>query len=100
MHQPYYKDLITGVYRLPWTRMHGLKDYYGMVALLKEFPEVHATFNLVPSLLLQLQEYASGSANEPVQKVAFTPADELRMEDRVMALTSLFQANPDRLIAR
>ena len=30
----------------------------------------------------------------------FRSADELRMEDRVLALTSLFQANPDRLIAR
>ncbi|MGH9785967.1 MAG: hypothetical protein ACRD88_17485, partial [Terriglobia bacterium] len=48
MHQPYYKDLLQGVYRLPWTRLHALKDYYGMVAILKEFPRVHATFNLVP----------------------------------------------------
>ena len=31
MHQPFYKDLISGEYKLPWTRMHALKDYYGMV---------------------------------------------------------------------
>jgi hypothetical protein len=43
MHQPYYKDLATGLYRLPWTRLHGLKDYYGMVAMLEEFPAVHMT---------------------------------------------------------
>ena len=30
MHQPFYKDLVSGEYRLPWTRMHALKDYYGM----------------------------------------------------------------------
>ena len=48
-HQPFYKDLVTGQYRLPWTRLHGLKDYYGMVKLLDEFPQVHQTFNLVPS---------------------------------------------------
>jgi len=41
MHQPYYKDLVTGEYRLPWTRLHALKDYYGMVKLLDEFPKVH-----------------------------------------------------------
>jgi len=29
-------------------RMHALKDYYGMVKLLDEFPGVHQTFNLVP----------------------------------------------------
>ena len=39
MHQPFYKDLITGEYKLPWTRMHALKDYYGMVKILEEFPE-------------------------------------------------------------
>src|SRR6202022_3018911 len=39
-HQPYYKDLVTGEYRLPWVRMHALKDYYGMVRLLDEFPSV------------------------------------------------------------
>ena len=33
-HQPYYKNLVTGEYRLPWVRLHGLKDYYGMVRLL------------------------------------------------------------------
>ena len=33
MHQPYYEDLATGEHVLPWVRMHGLKDYYGMAAL-------------------------------------------------------------------
>src|ERR1700730_15132103 len=44
-HQPFYKDLATGEYRLPWTRFHALKDYYGMVKILEEFPNVHQTFN-------------------------------------------------------
>ncbi len=30
-HQPFYKDLVTGEYRLPWVRLNGLKDYYGML---------------------------------------------------------------------
>ena len=34
MHQPYYKNLVTGEYRLPWVRLHASKDYYGMVKLL------------------------------------------------------------------
>ncbi len=38
MHQPFYKDLISGEYQLPWTRLHALKDYYGMVQILEEFP--------------------------------------------------------------
>jgi alpha-amylase/alpha-mannosidase (GH57 family) len=39
-------------------RLHALKDYYGMAALLREFPRVKATFNLVPSLLVQLEAFA------------------------------------------
>ena len=38
MHQPFYKDMVTGEYRLPWVRLHALKDYYGMVKLSEEFP--------------------------------------------------------------
>ena len=52
MHQPYYEDLVTHEHILPWVRLHALKDYYGMVALLREFPAVRMTFNLVPSLLV------------------------------------------------
>ncbi len=47
MHQPYYEDLATGEHVLPWVRMHGLKDYYGMAALMREFPQMKLTFNLV-----------------------------------------------------
>jgi hypothetical protein len=52
MHQPFYQDLLTGEHILPWVRLHAIKDYWGMVALLREFPQVRVTFNLVPSLLV------------------------------------------------
>ena len=52
MHQPYYEDLVTGEHLLPWVRLHALKDYYGMAALTREFPDVRVTFNMVPSLLV------------------------------------------------
>src|ERR1051325_727611 len=93
MHQPYYKDLATGLYQLPWVRLHALKDYYGMVAMLQEFPNVHMTFNLVPSLLAQMEDYAAETAREPLQQIAFTPADELHLEQKLFALRFLFQAN-------
>lgn len=98
-HQPFYKDLISGEYRLPWVRLHALKDYYGMVKLLDEFPKVHQTFNLVPSLIQQTQEYVEG-AKDPFLTVASKPAADLTPEDRRFALNYLFQTNPTRLIAR
>src|ERR1700675_3351833 len=99
-HQPYYKDLVAGEYRLPWVRLHALKDYYGMVKLLDEFPEVHQTFNLVPSLITQIQDYASGTARDPFLQVASKPAKDLTQEERRFALQYLFQAHPVNVIGR
>ena len=99
-HQPFYKDLVTGEYRLPWTRLHALKDYYGMVKLLDEFPQVHQTFNLVPSLITQIQDYVSGDAQDPFLQVATKPAKDLTLQERRFALQYLFQANPVNVIGR
>jgi alpha-amylase/alpha-mannosidase (GH57 family) len=99
-HQPFYKDLVTGEYRLPWVRLHGLKDYYGMVKLLDEFPNVHQNFNIVPSLMTQLQDYVAGTAQDPFLNVAAKPAKDLSVEERKFALQYLFQANPVNVIGR
>ena len=99
-HQPFYKDLVTGEYRLPWVRLHALKDYYGMVKLLDEFPHVHQNFNLVPSLVAQIQDYVAGSAQDPFLEVASKPAKDLTDNERRFALQYLFQANPQNLIGR
>jgi alpha-amylase/alpha-mannosidase (GH57 family) len=100
MHQPFYKDMVTGEYRLPWVRLHALKDYYGMVKLLDEFPEVQQNFNLVPSLVAQIQDYVSGDARDPFFEVIAKPANELTLADRRFALRYLFQANPVNMIGR
>jgi alpha-amylase/alpha-mannosidase (GH57 family) len=99
-HQPFYKDLVTGQYRLPWVRLHALKDYYGMVKLLDEFPNVHQNFNLVPSLITQIQDYVAGTAQDPFLTVAAKPAKDLTQKERLFALQYLFQANPANVIGR
>ncbi|MGB8947369.1 MAG: glycoside hydrolase family 57 protein [Candidatus Sulfotelmatobacter sp.] len=99
-HQPFYKDLVTGEYRLPWVRLHALKDYYGMVKLLDEFPNVHQNFNLVPSLITQIQDYVAGTAQDPFLTVAAKPAKDLTQKERLFALQYLFQANPANVIGR
>ncbi|MCX6622860.1 MAG: glycoside hydrolase family 57 protein [Acidobacteria bacterium] len=100
MHQPFYKDLMSGEYKLPWTRMHALKDYYGMVEVLKDFPQVHQTFNLVPSMMVQIEEYASGKAIDPFLIRALAPAEGLTEGDQHFILQYFFQANEARLINR
>ncbi|MBK5294739.1 MAG: glycoside hydrolase, partial [Acidobacteriia bacterium] len=100
MHQPFYKDLITGEYHLPWTRMHALKDYFGMVEVLRDFPGVHQTFNLVPSLMVQIEEYAQGKAADPFLRIALKPAEELSAQEQHFILRYFFQAHPSRMIRR
>jgi len=100
MHQPFYKDMVSGEYRLPWVRLHALKDYYGMVKLLDEFPDVHQNFNLVPSLVAQIQDYVAGEAHDPFFNLVAKPAAELSSAERQFALQYLFQANPVNVIGR
>src|ERR1700744_4274706 len=91
MHQPLYKDLTHGEYRLPWTRLHALKDYVGMVKLLEDFPQVRQTFNLTPSLLQQLEDYAQGTASDPFLKLALKAAEDLDNEEKGRVLQQLLQ---------
>jgi len=93
MHQPQYRDPVSGRYMLPWTRLHALKDYWGMVKVLGEFPGVHATFNIVPLLAAQIEEYASGKFREPWFELAFAAADTLKPEQKREILERAFQVN-------
>lgn len=58
MHQPDYRDLVTNEYVLPWTYLHAIKDYSDMVYHLEVNPKARVTFNFVPILLEQLEDYA------------------------------------------
>ena len=61
---------------------------------------VHQTFNLVPSLITQIQDYVAGTAHDPFLAVAAKPARDLSPHERRFALQYLFQANPVHLIGR
>ncbi len=98
MHQPYYEDLVTREHILPWVRLHALKDYYGMVALLEEFPKVRATFNLVPSLLVQLEAFAADRAHDRYLELGLKPADSLSTEDVRFIVQNFFHAQRQRMI--
>src|SRR5260370_25025401 len=100
MPQPQYRDPETGQYVLPWTRLHALKEYWGMVQVLGEAPGFHATFNIVPGLGIQLEEYTSGKFNAPSFTLAFKPSEELNPEDKAETLARAFQVNHDRLMSR
>jgi alpha-amylase/alpha-mannosidase (GH57 family) len=98
MHQPFYEDLATGEHILPWVRLHALKDYWGMVALLREFPAIRATFNLVPSLLIQLEAFAAERAQDRHLLIGLKPAEALEDSERDFLVANGFHAQFDRMV--
>ena len=58
MHQPQYRDALTGQYVLPWTYLHAIKDYTDMAAHLEGNPAARAVVNFSPVLIEQVQEIA------------------------------------------
>src|ERR1700759_5160960 len=90
MHQPFYEDLVTREHILPWVRLHALKDYYGMAALLRAFPSVRMTVNLVPSLLGQLEAFAEGRARDRFLDLSLTPAADLAPADAAFIIQHFF----------
>ncbi len=97
-HQPYYPDDVGGENPMPWVRLHGVKDYYGMAALLLECPEMRCTINLVPSLLVQLQAYTERGASDRFLEVSRIPADGLSQENALFLLDHFFMANAQHMI--
>jgi alpha-amylase/alpha-mannosidase (GH57 family) len=97
-HQPYYPDDVAGQNPMPWVRLHGVKDYFGMAMHLLEVPELHCTINLVPSLMLQLQAYAERGASDRFLDVSRIPANGLSEEDSLFLLDHFFMANPEQMI--
>jgi alpha-amylase/alpha-mannosidase (GH57 family) len=97
-HQPYYPDDVTGENPMPWVRLHGVKDYYGMALHLDEFPEMACTINLVPSLVLQLLQYTDQGRTDRFLDVSRLPAGDLSEADALFLLDHFFMANPDTMV--
>lgn len=98
-HQPvYYKNPETGVYAKPWVRLHAAKDYVDMATTVKAYPNVHVTFNLTPSLISQLDDFANG-AKDLYWVTAEIPADQLTQDQKQFILDRFFDTNR-KIIAR
>lgn len=97
-HQPLYKDYLSGQYLLPWVRLHAIKDYLDLPRVLHNFPTLHQTFNLVPSLLLQLDDYASGRADDRYSVLASIPPYQLSAGERAEIVHRFFDLNWERMV--
>jgi len=99
MHQPYYKNLLTQESDLPWVRLHGVKDYLDMVELAAKFPKLQLTFNVVPSLFEQIEDYNNNQIKDKFFELSAKPADKLTKLEQDFILQNFFSINPDKVIA-
>jgi alpha-amylase/alpha-mannosidase (GH57 family) len=109
MHQPEYRDLQTGEYKLPWTYLHVIKDYVDMVAHLEAHPEAKAVVNFAPILLEQIEDYAKQINNylhdrvtvsDPLLAALVAPAIPSDPDERLVIVKNCLRANRERLIDR
>ncbi len=98
-HQPIYgRDPETGDYVRPWVRVHAAKDYLDMATSVAEYPNIHVTFNLTPSLMQQLDDL-DGGARDLYWSMTEIEAAQLSDGDKRFLLERFFDTNP-RVIAR
>ncbi|MDP1784869.1 MAG: glycoside hydrolase family 57 protein, partial [Sulfuricurvum sp.] len=98
MHQPYYKDDMSGHYSMPWVYLHGIKDYYDMAWYLSTHPGLKATFNLVPSLLIQLKDYETTTVDDRFIQTISKKVEELSNAELLYLMEFLFFAQKETMI--
>ncbi len=109
MHQPHYRDALSGEYALPWTYLHGLKDYSDMAAHLEANPAARAVINVTPVLIEQLNDYVRMlrrhlDQGAPVSDAVLALLTEQPLPEapaaRVGALRACLRAQKPRMIER
>jgi len=103
MHQPDYRDTLTGEYVLPWTYLHAIKDYTDMAYHFEANSVARATFNFVPVLLDQLEDYVvqfkSNKIADPLLALlAEQDLHGISKEQRQLIINSCFKCNHEKML--
>ena len=96
-HQPYYRK--GNHFILPWVRLHAAKDYWDLPALAEQFPSLKQTINIVPSLLVQLDEYIRYGITDSIQELTLINACDLTRFQKTEILRLFFLCNYTTMIA-
>jgi len=97
MHQPLYrypgkKDFSPG-----WVRLHAVKDYYGMAAILDKFKNIKTSVNFSGVLLDQLYDYTQGAQDEDLRLTLKNPR-YLKKEEKEYICERFFYIHFDKYI--
>ena len=109
MHQPEYRDLKSGEFKLPWTYLHVIKDYVDMAAHLETIPDARAVINFAPILLEQIDDYVqqingyindNSSLKDPLLKALIAPYPPTEKHLVWQLIKNCLRANRERQINR
>ena len=103
MHQPDYRDSVTGDFVLPWTYLHAIKDYSDMAFHLEANPKAKVSFNFVPILLDQLEDYAeqfkTGVIKDPMLRLLSAPdLNAISRQERRLIKSSCFKNYHEKML--
>ena len=104
MHQPDYRDSITGEYVLPWTYLHAIKDYSDMAFHLENNVKARVSFNFVPILLDQLEDYTAQFKAKKIRDplLAMLGQDNLEgasAENCQLIIESCFKSHHEKMLS-
>jgi alpha-amylase/alpha-mannosidase (GH57 family) len=108
MHQPQYSEPLSGLYQLPWTYLHAIKDYVDMAWHLENVPGAKAVVNFAPTLIEQLADYdtqlkerfkGTGRLKDPMLLALDSPIQPVHIEERKTLIMTCLRANDEKLIA-
>ena len=97
MHQPDYRDG-SGIMRMPWVFLHGIKDYYDMPWILSQYPSLKATFNVTPPLIEQLNLYKEPIKNDYFLSLWIKHPSEVGSEDKKSLIKTCKSSNYDTMV--
>lgn len=107
MHQPQYSEPMGGMYQLPWTYLHAIKDYVDMAWHLENVPGAKAVVNFAPTLLEQLADYddqlkgrfkGTGRLKDPLLIALDSPVQPVHVEEKKTLIMACLRANDEKLI--
>ncbi len=104
MHQPDYRDSITGQYVLPWTYLHAIKDYTDMAYYCETNVKARMSFNFVPILLDQLEDYVaqfkSKKMRDPLLALLNAESlDAVSAENCQLIIESCFKSHHEKMLS-
>ena len=104
MHQPDYRDSISGEFVLPWTYLHAIKDYSDMAFHLENNVKARTSFNFVPILLDQLEDYAeqfkSNKIRDPLLVLlGMANLADVSIEQCKLIIESCFKSHHEKMLS-